>query len=39
LPYDAVLLFPTAISGISLVLGLGLLVLGWLRMNAVSSIH
>ena len=39
LPYDAVLLFPTAISGISLVLGLGLLVLGWLRMNAVSSVH
>ena len=39
LPYDAVLLFPTVISGIALVIGIGLLVLGWLRMNAVSSGH
>ena len=39
LPYDAVLLFPTVISGIGLAIGIGLLVLGWLRMNAVSSVH
>ena len=39
LPYDAVLLFPTVISGIGLAIGIGLLVLGWLRMNAISSVH
>ena len=39
LPYETVLLFPTAISGIGLAIGIGLLVLGWLRMNTASSVH
>lgn len=39
LPYDDVLLFPLAISGTALILGVGMLVLGWLRTSPSSSVH
>ena len=39
LPYQQVLLFPLLVSLTALLLGAVMLVIGWRRMNAISSIH